>query len=246
MNLELARVRLFAGATLLVAPIASCGLSIGTNPGGTGGAGSGGSVNTGCAGLGEIVSGGSSSGIQRTPQVHRATGSTCPQQRGAGSVSVEYCYSPAYLNGAMVSCVQDSDCTGATNGRCLQGPKPCITSCSYDTCFSDSDCPSNQPCECRPRTSDTAQNFCVAGGNCRVDADCGPGGFCSPSLVANPCVCPPEGSCGTYHYAVNCGHGYFCHTLQDSCVDDSDCGGSTCAFDQAAMRWTCNLLMCPQ
>src|SRR5207237_924742 len=51
-------------------------------------------------------------------------------------------------------------------------------------------------------------NFCVAG-NCRIDSDCGINGFCSasgePSIV-----------------------GYFCHTPQDTCINDNDCSAHDC------------------
>ncbi|HKU40744.1 MAG TPA: hypothetical protein VJR89_21435, partial [Polyangiales bacterium] len=51
-------------------------------------------------------------------------------------------------------------------------------------------------------------NRCLAG-NCRVDADCGQSGYCSPSF----------GSCGSLDGVV----AYYCHTCQDECIDDEDC-----------------------
>jgi hypothetical protein len=51
-----------------------------------------------------------------------------------------------------------------------------------------------------------------------------------------------------------CGHGYFCHTPQDSCIDDSDCRvvtttptgyGPVCAYDVFDHRWSCPNLRLP-
>jgi hypothetical protein len=70
--------------------------------------------------------------------------------------------------------------------------------------------------------------MCVAG-NCRVDADCGSNGYCSPSPSKNGCGGIPVG-------------GYYCHTRDDECVDDSDCvstGISGCAYSTTSNRWTC-------
>jgi hypothetical protein len=192
--------------------------------------------------------GGSSSGELRIPQNHRAAGSTCSEQRAPGSVSIP---DACYINPiATISCVQDSDCTAGTNGRCVSGgPIACHAGCSYDACFSDSDCPSDQLCECRS-VAFAGANWCIAGGNCRIDADCSPGSFCSPSLIDKiSCVCPSPALCGPDNNPSSagiqlcgnsCGQGYFCHTPQDSCIDDSDCGSpGSCAYDQLDQRWAC-------
>ena len=114
----------------------------------------------------------------RTPAVHRAASTNAPHERGAGVASVADVCKPA-------NCGGDNDCTSGANGRCLQEPgPPCRYSCSYDDCTADSDCPGNAPCACRSSGSDTMANICYTASNCRVDADCGPGGFCSPSNLA--------------------------------------------------------------
>ena len=227
----------------LVHVFTACGGDVASDTGAVTG-GAGGAV------IGSSASGqatGGSSGILHTPMNHRAASSTCPAQRGPGSVSVDSsCYSNSIAN---ISCVRDSDCTAGTNGRCDSGgPIACQAGCSYDTCFSDADCPSNQPCECRQTDSDSAVNTCETGGNCRIDADCGQGGYCSPSQVNNFCFCPSPALCGPddgycspgpCSCGDSCGHGYFCHTPTDTCVDDSDCGGGTCNFDTVANRWSC-------
>lgn len=173
---------------------------------------------------------------QRVPQQHRAEGATCPDERVPGSVSVDYCSTDQRA----IQCTSDAECTEGVNGRC-SAVRPCMTTCSYDECLTDSDCADNQACACRP-PSRTSANLCAAG-NCRVDADCANGGFCSPSRL-DFCWCPSEALCeppsAGKECGDSCGHGYFCHTPQDSCLDDSDCSGSDdCGYDILQKRWRC-------
>jgi hypothetical protein len=54
---------------------------------------------------------------------------------------------------------------------------------------------------------------------------CGPDTYCSPG----PCAC-----------GDSCGHGYFCHTPADECLDDSDCpAGLACDFDLPHQHFIC-------
>jgi hypothetical protein len=73
-----------------------------------------------------------------------------------------------------------------------------------------------------------------------LDSDCGPDGYCSPSI---------EGNCFFGQSP------YFCHTARDTCTDDSDCpsvdaeAGSCpivtpCAYDTGEQRWACTQLTC--
>ena len=194
----------------------------------------------------------------RVPQNHRASGSTCPVARGPGSTA-SLCATdggsqPAF--GRPRLCESDGDCGQGTNGRCFLNSGPitdCGTNCSYDACASDADCPAGEPCACRASAADSSANSCLAGGNCRVDSDCGPTGYCSPSQVNNFCFCPSPALCADGSgacYAGNqqvscacgdsCGHSYFCHTKSDSCVDDGDCAaGQTCNYDTVNARWDC-------
>ena len=199
---------------------------------------------------------GSQACIRLVPHNHRASGSVCPQGRGPGISELK---PPCSLDaGIPTNCWQDSDCTSGTNGRCLarQGPMTCMSGCSYDNCSSDSDCPANVPCDCRASESDSAPNGCVTvtGGNCRIDSDCGPCGYCSPTQVNVLCSCPSEALCdGTSKcYAGQtevpcecgdaCGHGYFCHTQRDTCIDDADCGNQgTCNYDTVNKMWSCSV-----
>jgi hypothetical protein len=199
----------------------------------------------------------------RVPQNHRAAGATCPAARAAGTPTSTLCGPDGGSTQVAVPgprlCDSDTDCTAGTNGRCNLEAAPfstCATNCSYDACQSDSDCPDNQPCDCRGAATSAAANSCLTGGNCRVDSDCGPGGFCSPSQVDNFCFCPSPALCaadaGLSCFADgvatscacgdSCGHSYYCHTHDDTCVDDADCtGDGTCNYDTVNLRWSCSV-----
>ncbi len=142
-----------------------------------------------------------------------------------------------------VSCATDAQCTQGPDGRCFPfGGLLWTAGCSYDECFTDSDCPSGAPCICRTSAGDDSPNICAAGGNCVLDSDCGPGGFCSPSEF---CDARLPG------WAA---FGYYCHTAADTCINDVDCppidagGGcsipSVCRYDTQAMHWACNDQRC--
>jgi hypothetical protein len=74
----------------------------------------------------------------------------------------------------------------------------------------------NNPCQC------ASASFCRPGENgC---SETGPDGVTKQV----PCAC-----------GGNCGHGYFCHTAKDSCLDDSDCAGGICTFDLTGQAWIC-------
>jgi len=68
-----------------------------------------------------------------------------------------------------------------------------------------------------------------------VDADCGAGGWCSPTY---------DFSCGSFFGFI----GYYCHTPSDTCLDDSDCGtGSppaSCRYNPTVGAWACATGQC--
>ena len=108
-----------------------------------------------------------------------------------------------------------------------------ICVCRYDECQVASDCPAGSVCACHTTAygADLA-NKCIPG-NCDVDADCGPGGYCSTTKD------------------ITCGgpdSGVYCRTPKDTCVDDADCtaGGKTgyCAYVPATKHWSCNYALC--
>lgn len=170
------------------------------------------------------VPGGGDGGMTRVPKVHRAAAARCEQARPPGS------------GGGRGTCTMDAECNDATmgqNGRCV--PQRIGAVCTYDTCFEDSTC-GGKVCSCREAETVASGNVnhCLAAGNCRVDGDCGAGGYCSPTL----------GGCGHYSGVV----AYYCHTSKDDCVDDSDCvqegGLGYCAFNPASARWQCSTAEC--
>ncbi len=204
----------------------------------------------------------------RVPMNHRATGAACPEQRAPVSPDASTCTRPD--GGSCGDCAMDSDCTAGKNGRCGENGPIAFASCSYDQCSSDSDCEGGAPCECRASGSSVVANVCLTGGNCRDDSDCGPGGYCSPSVLSPFCACLSTDLCGDsgggcYEYTGSgspgtppgpgwtaepcecgdsCGHGYFCHTRCDTCVDDTDCGeGETCNYDKLSDRWDCSVCL---
>ncbi|MEI9937329.1 MAG: hypothetical protein WDO69_08890 [Pseudomonadota bacterium] len=161
----------------------------------------------------------------RAPNEHRATAPSCSHTRAA-SIPVPDDNCPLCPNS---ECNRDSDCADSalgSNGRCVQrGPLPGYT-CSYDTCFTDSACAKGSVCQCREPAGGVDANYCTTPSNCRVDADCGKDGYCSPSQSHE--------WCGTF---------YACHTPNDECASDSDCGTDThCDFDTDAMHWVCGNL----
>jgi len=189
------------------------------------------------------------------PVNHRPTPLCCPAQRGPGpsgqpypycGVTAKICPSPF-----ATTCASDSECTDGVNGRCfpfegLVGPG----GCSYDECFTDSDCGSKTPCLCRFSSTDNNANVCDVAGNCAVDSDCGPGRYCSPSVQIIPDqlanVCSGSGP-------------YYCHTASDLCINDSDCAflldaglptssspiyAYACAYNPQDSRWECTQAFC--
>lgn len=188
-------------------------------------------VLVGCSSNG---SGGAPVPASGPPSAHRALAAECPRERGPGtfgaSSTSDAGTSPSF------ECRADSDCTAGTKGRCFKDPmllgRPAV--CDYDTCYSDADCTAGTVCLCRPDGKSIVSNRCLPKGNCHVDADCA-GGFCSPSFALE---CGPNTG-----YA-----GYFCHTNQDECNNDSDCSGAGsrayCAFDASRAKWVCDTRTC--
>ncbi|HTA91650.1 MAG TPA: hypothetical protein VK745_18835 [Polyangiaceae bacterium] len=163
-------------------------------------------------------------GSGRVPLHHRESESICSAPRAAITPTPND--SPCRTaDGGLCSglpCQQDSDCTQGVNGRCgIEGPAPFLV-CTYDACVSDSDCAPGVPCQCRTDGASSQSNSCLLDSTCRVDADCGSNGFCSPS-----------------EYNQWCGPSYHCHTLLDTCTDDSDCTSSGCNFDATLGHWAC-------
>jgi hypothetical protein len=162
------------------------------------------------------------------PLEHRATAAACSGTRPAGN-----CSGTTALPGG---CSDDSQCTAGSQGRCFHYHNG-TCSCTYDTCTSDAQCPKNQLCGCHGTfgIDATTADACIPG-NCRTDSDCGPGGYCSPSL---------DFICGTYAGVT----GFYCHTAQDTCVNDSDCKSANalpafCGYNPEIGHWACSMTAC--
>jgi len=160
----------------------------------------------------------------RVPVNHRPNDDQCmtPEPPGTCAASLSL----------VEACLEDSDCVSGTNGRCDETLGIVTCFCSYDMCTQDTDCPAGQTCACHSSPYNDFSNACVPG-NCRVDADCGPGGYCSPTITTDP----ETTWCGSVG-------GYYCHTPNDLCIDDSDCGGGNdfCVYSSTGGRWECMLV----
>ena len=184
----------------------------------------------------------------RVPKKHRPQHIICPAER-ASAPPGENASTCGQSSGPISdTCTTHADCADGSNGRCSEGRFNC--SCSYDDCTEDTDCGPRVPCECREASDTFGTNDCETDSNCRVDADCGAHGYCSPSLVRAFCSCvspafckPGEARCspsGSCSCGDSCGHGYFCHTKADTCVDDEDCNqGESCNFDLPTQSFMC-------
>ena len=152
------------------------------------------------------------------PQNHRIDAITCDNVRSDTEPVIE--------QPEIADCMVHADCTDGDNGRCSGNPHDGYY-CTYDQCFTDDDC-GGGVCACGGGFR-SDHNVCL-GGNCQVDADCGTDGFCSPSY----------GSCGEYTGVTT----YFCHTEEDTCLNDSDCGDGEwgpgyCRFFEDQGSWSC-------
>jgi hypothetical protein len=88
--------------------------------------------------------------------------------------------------------------------------------------------------------------------NCATNADCPRGFRCSPSQLIANCFCPVTALCddsGQCFIGTTpapcvcgdaCGHGYFCHTANDTCNDDADCTQGTCNYNWVDESWSCS------
>jgi hypothetical protein len=111
-----------------------------------------------------------------------------------------------------------------------------------DFCLADGDCQKGYVCACggetitmRPPPGETdaasqayAINLCVPA-TCRMDSDCGPEGYCSPSY----------NGCGNLE-------GYYCHGPADTCADPAKdcCGSQYCIWSAAAGAFSCAYQTC--
>jgi hypothetical protein len=224
--------RMRTAMTLLLLGFAGCCLSVGIETGGGKTAGT--AAGTGGSGTsGGTVGGGSSGGTAGVcsgvaPTNHRSSDAQCQTTAAPGNGGCPDFCGP----GTLFSCNGDAQCDAGLEGRCVEYCCIANSTCTYDQCTFDSDCPANQTCACHgsPYLA-PSDNTCVPG-NCRVDADCESGCDCSPSESCFSCLA------------------YYCHTPNDLCVNDSDCqaqdlGVPSCAYSTDAGHWECTSFPVP-
>ncbi|MFT5433128.1 MAG: hypothetical protein ACI9OJ_003833 [Myxococcota bacterium] len=165
-------------------------------------------------------------GTRPTPK-HRPGAVNCEEPEPADDVVCTD--SPSHFE-----CSVDSDCAGP-EGRCLRTysfgrSTSCL--CAAFECIADADCPNGGVCTCGSGNThgtcggvisvDRCANRCVPA-DCRIDADCGVGNFCSPSYE----------QCGKEIV------GYHCHDPSvDECLSDAECGWNhLCSF--VGGGWSC-------
>jgi hypothetical protein len=161
---------------------------------------------------------------------HRA-GGDCDHERPPG-FPVPLCSEEHPDAGPCLSvpgeCGSDAECTAGENGRCY------YRRCTYDDCFSDSDCTGGGLCICAA-DNDPLGNRCLPAGNCRTDADCTlAGSYCYPS-IARAC-----------YFSGDDIVGYYCSTPVDECRTDHDCNYyGQCLYDTSRGHWICYDRSCP-
>lgn len=163
----------------------------------------------------------------RVPKNHRATATPCDGTRP----TTEPVGIPDGGASGYVACRTNEECTQGVNGRC-SGNGHDGWHCTYDECTTDGDCKGGKVCQCGGGFR-ADNDVCLESG-CRVDADCGPNGYCSPSL----------GDCGNYSGVA----GWFCHSAADECVDDADCASkgenASCRYEPSVGYWRCSTQAC--
>ncbi len=145
------------------------------------------------------------------PESHRASDVRCPLG------------SPVSTN----PCDATADCPAAQGVSCLAYDDAGLARyCNDDACHVDRDCGDGGVCLCGSASSSATlatPNVCLSAGNCRLDSDCSPVHYCSPSSVG----------CGTTF-------AYYCHTAHDDCSNDTDCRqDQLCLYAPSAGKWSC-------
>jgi hypothetical protein len=216
------------GALVLVAAL-GCGARSNGGALGTGG--------TSDAGGSGGVGGSAGHAAMAVPSQHRAASTVCSTiEADAGPPTQGYdggARGPVDPDGGgAIPCSSSDSCPACANGlqdRCFAsggGGNGGISFCQCDECNSDTDCGAKAACVCEgtPGQRVGVGNECVPAG-CHVDADCGPGGSCSPTWYA-------------FNGQWSVG-GYYCHTPLDQCVNDDDCAPKRCSYSVQAAFWSC-------
>jgi hypothetical protein len=243
----MARASLRVVGSVLIASLAAarCGGSVVQTSGGpTSSATSGGTG--GASSTTTTASTSSGNGAASSSSSSTTSSSGCPQQAPMQHRATETACAPsAPVNGPYPPCMTDADCQmGDGFGSLLMGK--CImtsdggTTCDFNACATDADCPDpTNVCSCQGLSGGEGRfgSLCITA-NCHTDADCGPMGYCSPSV---------DFGCGSFFGT----QGYYCHTCADTCVEDTDCPPDPmqgpdphCAYDPTVGHWACGYGLC--
>ncbi len=216
-----ARTRSVGLLLVAIGSLAACGNGRAPN----GASGDGGSAND-AANVGP----GAGCGLAKPagpPLKHRASAIAC----GLSAPIAPHLSDAGYYIDA--SCQSDAACATdlSLTETCRAYPDADgATFCNADQCFTDEDCTGHGPCDCLYSDRSVGNLHACYPGNCQVDSDCGPGGYCSPSLESDCSHASPDNVT------------YLCHTAKDECANDSDCAacgaGAFCAVTQVGF-WQC-------
>ena len=166
---------------------------------------------------------------------HHPAGTTCPQPDPADSECTPVWWSFGSINGGPSECGKRSECEDSE--LCLQVDSfaratQCL--CRELECLSDADCEDDTLCDCGITdpaltcgTQDAQCSHRCVPAWCRTDADCGVGGWCSPSF--------DDCHASLLYFA--------CHRAEsDECTSDAECfysrDGRMCQFSPGA-GWRC-------
>ncbi len=175
--------------------------------------------------------------VLAAPVSHRVSATAC----GPSQPSLASCDPSAHAGCTLRGATGCSPDAGDTCGTCEASASGGSVCRFPDACLSDDDCGPSGVCSCQGMTfgfSHLSNNNQCLPSNCRVDSDCETG-FCSPTVST---------SCGGF-YGVQ---GYFCHTCEDTCMNDGDCmqmgaNGPVkgyCAYQPTVGHWACGFGLC--
>lgn len=119
--------------------------------------------------------------------------------------------------------LDDCDCAeGEVCGQNIYGYTHCEC---YAPCATDADCGADEVCFCASRPPSSHSIMYI--------------NTCLPSECDGPDDCGGE-RCGVALDVCRGAASQRCHTPDDTCGDDGDCGGGEqCTYDEAEARWTC-------
>jgi hypothetical protein len=166
------------------------------------------------------------------PAEHRSEAVVCSIDRGSGGSGAGG--AAADGGAANTGGTGGQQCTGLNALYCHVAGYTDSSYCTFDACATDTNCVATDStlasglgtlgiCWC---SGNCGRNACIFG-NCRTDADCKNGKYCSLSLT-------------------QCNPTYQCHTPDDECADNTDCDSDmACGYDRGTKHWGCSAKYTP-